>query len=69
MVLQTNVSVCAKLLVALFLCKIKFYYEEKTRLRFQSTFSAFFFATKTVLFSRLRMLLRDDRVRRVNDYF
>ena len=69
MVLQTNVSVCAKILVALLLCKTKFYYEKKTRLRFQSLLFPLFFATKTVLFSRLRMLLRDDRVRRVNDNF
>ena len=69
MVLQTNVSVCAKILVALFLCKTKFYYEKKEGCDFSLSFFRFFFATKTVLFSRLRMLLRDDRVRRVNDYF
>merc|ERR1719266_566934 len=59
MVLQKNVSVCAKILVALFLCKTKFYYEEKTRLRFQSLlFSAFFCYKNSTIFSPKNVITR-----------
>ena len=50
MVLQTNVSVCAKILVALFLCKTKFYYEKKEGCDFSLSFFRFFLLQKQYYF-------------------
>merc|ERR1719340_305101 len=46
---------------------LMYYNEKETRLRF-SVYN-FFCYKKALLFSRLKRMLRDDRVRRVNDYF